>query len=163
MSSSGDDFSALTARLDELASRIEPGKRKALAGAIATDLRRAQAKRIRSNVQPDGEAMTPRKPQLRSPRLRDAEPAAAAGKRGRMFQRAVAPRYLRKGSSPDHAQVGFAGAMARIMRPHHYGLEDSVSRAPGAPRVRYPARVVLGFEPADRERILDQVMGALAG
>ena len=168
------DFGPLEGWLDELASRIAPGERKRLAGLVATDLRAAQARRIRANVQPPDDApMAPRKLQadgkrgksyLRSKRLRDETTRQRTSvKSERMFRRATAPRYLRKESSTGEAAVGFVGAMARIMRVHQYGLEDGVSRAPGAPRVRYPARVVLGFEPADRERVLEQVMGALAG
>jgi len=161
------DFDPLIDALDDLAARIAPGERKKLAGAIATDLRAANAKRERANIEPDGEPMTPRKRKksgrLRSKRLRDPSTRARVSVRQtRMFQRAAGPRYLRKESSAGAAQVGFVGAMARIMRVHQYGLTDHVTRSDSSPVAQYPARAVLGISADDRARILDAVTAQVA-
>lgn len=161
-----EDFDPLIDALDDLTARIAPGERKKLAGAIATDLRAANAQRERANVEPDDEPMAPRKRQkgrLRSKRLRDpATRARVSIRQRRMFQRAPNPRYLRKESSAGAAQVGFVGAMARIMRVHQYGLDDHVTRAASSPVAHYPARAVLGINAQDRARILETVTAQIA-
>jgi phage virion morphogenesis protein len=161
-----EQFSPLVDALDDLAARIDAPARKTLGRAIATDLRTANARRIRANAQPDGEAMTPRKKQgghLRSGRLRDpASRAKRSVRTQRMFARAGQPRYLRKESTTGDAQVGFVGAMARIMRVHQYGLRDTVTRDPASPAVTYPERVVLGLDHDDRARILDRLTEQVA-
>lgn len=165
-SGGSDDFSPLIDSLEDLAQRIAPAERKKLADKVATDLRGSNAARERANVEPDGEAMTPRKRRksggLRSKRMRETARAPKKSVRqDRMFRGACQPKYLRKESSTGQAQVGFVGAMARIMRVHQYGLRDTVTRDPSSPAVAYPARVVLGITLEDRERILDTVSAAI--
>ena len=161
-----DDFAPLVDTLGDLADRIAPAERKKLGNAIATDLRDANARRERANVEPDGEDMVPRKRkpngQLRSRRMRDGPRTPKRSiRQSRMFQRAATAKFLRKESSTGEAQVGFVGAMARIMRVHQYGLRDTVTRDPASPAVTYPARVVLGMNPDDRLRILDRIAGQI--
>lgn len=163
-----DDFAPLEDELQRLAETIAPAERKKLAGAVATDLRNANAKRIRANLTPEGEAMEPRKPKasgnFRPKRLRDQiTKLRRSVKSERMFRRATASGYLRKVSSAGEAQVGFVGAMSRIMSVHHYGLRDTVTRDAGSPEVAYPERPILGLDADDRVRILDKVADALAG
>ena len=162
------DFAPLEAALARWAAALAPYERKKLAGAIAADLRGSNAKRIRSNRTPEGEAMEPRKPKasggLRPKRLRDQLTRSRQSfKQGRMFLRASAPAYLRKQSSAGEAQVGFVGAMGRIMSVHHHGLRDTVTRDPASPQVDYLERPVLGFSGEDRERILAKVIAQLEG
>lgn len=145
------DFAPLDEALEDLTSRIDMPARKGMARRVATDLRASNAKRIRANQTPDGSPMEPRKPRRDKKRLAQVK----------MFRGAVKPAYLRKESSAAGATVGFAGAMARIMRVHHDGLRDKVSRDPKSPSVDYPARPVLGLTPDDRSRILDQVVAQL--
>ena len=160
------DFAPLIDSLEDLTRRIEPAARKQLAGDIATDLRAANAARIRANVEPEGEPMTPRKRRkgggLRTKRMRAAPRTPKKSVRqDRMFHAASQPKFLRKESSTGQAQVGFVGAMSRIMSVHQYGQRDTVTRSPTSPAVDYPARVVLGITPDDRLRILDTVMGRI--
>jgi phage virion morphogenesis protein len=160
------DFAPLDLALEELASRIAPGERKQLGRAIATDLRGANAKRIRANVEPEGEPMVPRKAKgrggVRPKRLRDKVTGLKRSvKMAKMFSRATAPQYLRKESSDGEAQVGFVGAMARIMRVHQYGLRDTVTRDPNSPAVTYPERAVIGLTAEDRLRVLEKVTAQL--
>ncbi len=169
-SSGTDDFAPLIDALDSLADRIGPGERGKLGRDIASGLRKANAARIRPNVEPDGDGMEPRKRRssgrLRANRLRDeASPSRSAKtsvRQERMFQRATGPKYLRKESSQGEAQVGFVGAMARIMAVHQYGQADTVTRDPSSPRVTYPERVVLGINADDRGRILEQITARIA-
>jgi phage virion morphogenesis protein len=157
-----DDFDPLTDTLNEMTGRLAPAERVKLSRSIASDLRAANARRIRANTEPGGEAMTPRKRrQVRSRRMRDQAPARSRARQERMFKGASQPRYLRRESTAGEAWVGFAGAMARIMAVHQYGEADTVTRDPGSPTVVYPVRPVLGMTADDRLRILDQVTGAI--
>lgn len=164
-----DDFSPLTGALEDLASRLAPAERTKLTRAIAADLRTANARRLRANVEPEGGDMTPRKRKksgrLRAKRMRDENSPSRSARKSvrqeRMFQRAGEPRYLRRESTAGEARVGFVGAMARIMSVHQYGLRDTVTRDPNSPQVAYPVRVVIGMTADDRLRILDQVAGAI--
>lgn len=151
-----DDFAPLDDALEELAVGVAPEARRKLTREIATDLRSANAKRIKANVTPEGDAMVARKGKPR--RLRDAARAGSRKeKMGAMFQRAGAAQFLRRQSNEAEAQVGYAGAMARIMRVHQYGLRDTVTRDPNSPAVSYQERPVIGLPPNDRERILDAI------
>lgn len=162
--SGDDDLAPLTGIFDNLLDRLGSGEARQLGRDIAQDLRQANAGRMRVNTEPGGEPMTPRKRRasgkLRSKRMRDEGTTRGAKKtvrQTRMFQRAAGPRYLRKESSQGEAQVGFVGAMARIMSVHQYGQSDHVTRDPASPLVTYPARVVLGMTAEDRGRILDRI------
>lgn len=163
-----DDFAPLLDLIDGIEQRVSAAEMKSLGRTIAKDLRGANAKRLRANVQPEGDPMTPRKAghkgRARTKRLRDPlTRRKASQKMGTMFQRAVAPRYLRAESSQGDAQVGFVGAMARIMSVHHFGLRDTVTRDPKSPEVTYAERKVIGMTSDDRLRILYLVDAHLAG
>ena len=148
------ELDPLVAELARLESAISPGQRRVLSRQIATALRVANARRIRANVDPDGEAMPPRKPQ---------EDPGDRGKRGRMFRRVAGTGYLRRMATPLEARVGFVGRTARVMRVHQFGLRDRVSKQRGAAEIAYPERRVLGLSAEDRLRILDQVAAHLGG
>ncbi len=152
------DFAPLTDAIDDLTGALQPGERRKLAGQVGTRLRTANAKRLKANITPDGEPMAPRKQpgrRLRPGALRDRKPA-------RMFQSAATSRYLRKQATEDQIEVGFVGAMARIMRVHQFGLRDTVTRDPASPAVTYEARPGIGLTPDDRLGILAQVTDHLA-
>lgn len=152
------DFAPLTDALDDLTARLQPGERRKLAGKVGTSLRATNAKRIKANVTPDGAPMAPRKAKparkLRPGSLRQAKAA-------RMFQSAGKPQFLRRQIAEDGVEVGFVGAMARIMRVHQFGLRDTVTRDPNSPAVTYEARPVIGLTPEDRIAMLDQVTAHL--
>ncbi len=152
------DFAPLTDAIDDLTGALEPGERRKLASRVGTRLRSANAKRIKANITPDGEPMAPRKEKPKRKRrggVRESKPP-------RMFQSAGTPRFLRKQASADQIEVGFAGAMARIMRVHQFGLRDSVTRDPASPTVTYEARPTIGLTPDDRLDLLGQVTDHLA-
>jgi phage virion morphogenesis protein len=158
-----NDFAPLEQLLGDLASAASPAEVKKLGRAVATVIRDANAKRLRANVTPDGAPMVPRKLSergtIRSKKIRDKTTRLKrSAKIERMFQRAVAPQYLRKWSSTGEAQVGFVGAMARIMRVHHYGRRDHVVHDDASsPELTYPARPVIGLTDTDRARVLDKL------
>lgn len=165
-----DDFAPLDQLVDGLLEGIEPGPRRRLATTIATDLRSANARRIKANVTPDGAAMAPRKgparkkgkgPSLHRGSAKVQGSAARKAKMGLMFQRAAGPSILRREATENEARVGFPGAMARVMAVHHFGLRDTVTRDPGSPEVTYAARPVIGMNDADRARVFDKVIASL--
>lgn len=160
------DFAPLGYTLDGMIDAVSPQERSALGRKLATDLRAANKKRIDANTTPEGEAMVPRKARasgkMRTKRLRDQlTRAKTRTRKTKMFTRATAPRYLRKQSTEGEAMVGFVGAMARIMRVHHYGLRDTVTRDPASPTVGYPARPLVGITAEDRLALLERIASTL--
>ncbi|MBM7128708.1 phage virion morphogenesis protein [Dyella mobilis] len=67
--------------------------------------------------------------------------------------------WLKATATPDSANVGFFGRVARLARVHQEGAMNRVT--PGGKRFRYPQRPLLGFSPADRERIRDRLLDYL--
>lgn len=151
MSDTGE-FAPLVEALEDLTQAVAPEGRRRLANKVATDVRARNAQRIAGNVTPDGEPMVPRKPKKRGSRKPGRLRTAM-----KMFRSAGRPQFLRKKVTDGEIEIGFAGAMARIMRVHHYGLRDTVTRAPNSPQVTYAARPVIGLPTEDRLRILEQV------
>jgi len=150
------DFTDLDLRIARLIDQVTPAARTALARKLASDLRKANAERIRDNVEPDGEAMAPRQPRKQGKSLRERIGPSAL-RREAMFARAGGGKFLRARATPEGAQIGFAGATARIMRIHQLGLRDRVN--PSGPAIEYPVREVLGISDGDRARLLDIIAG----
>lgn len=148
-------FVDLEDEIGMLTSRLQPGERIKLGRRLATALRKANAKRIRQNVDPDGAAFAPRKTSVRERLKKDR-------KKGLMFRKAAGAAYLKQNVQQDGFNVGFAGNVGRIMRVHDEGLVDAVSHEPGAKRVKYAMRRVLGIATADREEQIDTVIDHLA-
>lgn len=145
-----DDLAALEDWVAPLLAQLTRSEQRRLAAKIARDLRRSQQQRIQGQQNPDGTPFEPRKPQKR---LRDQ---IGALRRGAMFSKLRLARHLRAGTDAQGAVVGFLGRAARIAAVHQHGELDQVQ--PGGPEVRYPARELLGFTPADIERVRDALM-----
>ena len=145
------DLHELDAYLAGLLSKLEGPQRRALARAIAVELRRRQSARIAAQRNPDGTAYEPRKPQLRHKR---------GGIRRSMFTRLRMAKYMRIEASPNAAVITFAGKVQRIASVHHFGLRDRVNK--NGLTATYPARELLGMGDADIERILDLTLHGLA-
>ncbi|WP_145480019.1 phage virion morphogenesis protein [Yersinia similis] len=64
-------------------------------------------------------------------------------------------RFIKTESSTDEAAVTFSGKVNNMVRVHHYGLRDKVTK--NGPTVKYERRQLLGFTDGDSEWI-----GALA-
>lgn len=159
---SADNFGELEALIDGLMTKIEPGKRSALAQRLGVQLRRGQADRIAAQRNPDGSAYAPRKRQ---------EPLR--GKVGRIKRKAKAGamfRNLRKTGLMDvqatdqEVSVGFSqSTVARVGRVHHLGLRDRVSRRVGSPEFTSAERRLCGLSADDRARALEIVLDHLQG
>ncbi|NSX15621.1 bacteriophage P2 Tail completion protein GPS [Cupriavidus taiwanensis] len=145
-----NDFRTLEAWAGALLSNLEAPGQRALARAVATEMRRRQGARIAEQRNPDGSAYEPRKPQLR---LRPGRVRRA------MFARLRTTRFLKMETSPGAAVVTFVGRAQRIAAVHQFGLRDRVNRA--GLEVAYPQRELLGFDDADVDRITDLVLAHL--
>ena len=156
----GGDLAALESYLVDCIARLEPGQRAKLGRKIGSELQKANAARIAAQEDPDGAPFTPRK---RPRRLRSRAGGRSRRKQGPMFLRARNRQNLRVKANASESRVGFVGAMARIMGVHQDGLEDTVTRDPSSPSVRYPVRRVLGFGPEDRLTVLELVDAHLRG
>jgi len=151
-----DGFAQLDERLARTLASVAPAQRRRIARKIGMALRKANAKRIADNVQPDGAAMEPRKP-------RKLKAGKGGIKRGRMFRKLRLARNMKVKPTANGVSVGFEGLVAHAARAHQYGLTDFVGRTPkGDPiRTRYAQRVLIGFTPEDRDTISDIVLAML--
>lgn len=144
-----DNFYAIDTWLQGLLTQLSPPRRKAMNIAIARELRRRNQKRITQQKNPDGSPFAARK------RLRDKQGRI----RRAMFARLKTAKNMKVAATPNEAAVFFEGRRGYIARTHQYGLEDSVSR--NGPRVKYPARRLLGFDDAGVKEIERQILDFL--
>lgn len=142
----------LNAYLAGLLSRLEAPQRRALARAVAVELRRRQSARIAAQRNPDGTPYEPRKPQLRHKR---------GSVRRKMFTRLRMARYMRIEADPNTAAVTFAGTALRIATVHQFGLRDRVNR--NGLTAKYPARALLGFDDGDIGLVTDLILQRVGG
>lgn len=147
-----DELPSVEAYAAALIAALEPAARRELARRIATTLRSRNQKRIADQVNPDGTAFAPRKPQIRHKPKRI---------RRQMFARLRTAKYLKATATPNEAIVGFTAAVERIARVHHLGLRDRVNRKTGL-EVDYPARQLLGIPPEDEALIAELCAAHLA-
>lgn len=138
----------LDAYLVGLLGKLQAPQRRALARAIAVELRRRQSARIAAQRNPDGTAYEPRKPQLRHKR---------GGIRRSMFTRLRMAKYMRIEASPNAAVITFAGKVRRIASVHHFGLQDRVNK--NGLTAKYAARELLGLDDVDVATIADALLG----
>ena len=143
-----DDLTQLELWAAPWLAKLAPAQRRQLARTIALDLRRSQQQRIAAQIAPDGTPYAARK--RRTTLLRDKR-GALRRKKDAMFVKLRTARWLKINATNDGAEVGFFGRVAPLARVHQDGSMDRVT--PGGPAVRYPARPLLGFTPADRETI----------
>lgn len=137
-----DDLSRLTHWADGLLAAMEPAARRQLAGEMARQLRDSQAKRIRANIQPDGNPMAPRKPQ---PKLKKNRGRL----RRKMFFKISSPTWLKARANEHQALVEFAGTANRLATIHQYGLKDRIKGR----EISYPARELLGITEQERDQL----------
>lgn len=141
-----DDLSRLTSWADGLLASMEPAARRQLASEMAHKLRDSQAGRIRTNIQPDGSPMTPRKPQ---PKLKRGRGRL----RRKMFFKITSRTWLKASATQSQAVVEFVGSANRLATIHQYGLKDRIKGR----EIRYPARELLGITSQE----VDQLEGLL--
>lgn len=135
-----------------LLHQLSASERRKLAAELARTMRATQAERIRANKQPDGTAMTQRKPQ---PRLRDRR----GGTRRKMFAKLASPRWLKQQATANEASVEFKGSANRLATIHHFGLRDKIN----GKEVQYPERQLFGITDADIDRVEDALLKHLTG
>lgn len=138
--------------LGEVLETVAPAQRKRLIDKLMRLARRANARRIATNVTPDGGAMAPRKKRPK-------------GKRGKMFKRIGKDASLKIRATPDMGELTFAKPLIEsTAATHHFGLEGFVGRTRNGRviRTKYQARALLGFG-AEREEYLDEVLRHLTG
>lgn len=146
-----NDLEQLTAWASAFLVKLEPGARRVLLRAVATDMRRRQAERIAEQRNPDGSHYEPRKPQLR---LRPGRVRRA------MFMRLRTTRYLKTEADANAAVVTFLARAQRIAKVHQFGLRDRVNKT--GLEVQYAQRELLGFADGDVERLVDLVVVYIA-
>lgn len=130
-----------------LLGQLSTTERRKLAAELARSMRATQSERIRANKQPDGTAMTPRKPQ---PRLRNRRGTT----RRKMFTKLVKPAWLKARATASEATVEFTGSANRLATVHHFGLRDKIR----GKTVQYPMRQLIGITDADIDRIEDALL-----
>jgi len=156
------DMDALEPWLADIAARLTPGRRRALAGKIGRVMRGENAKRVQANVEPDGTVMAARNPKKPRPSAKKKRGRKATG--GRMFKRIELAKNMQVQTSQDGARLSFKGRVAGTAKVHHFGLEDAVDhRIRNSIRVRYKARRLLGFGPGDRDTMTAEIMAWLNG
>ncbi|WP_438767894.1 phage virion morphogenesis protein [Kushneria sp. TE3] len=129
-----------------LLAKLNAKERRRLARVVATDLRRSQRERIKTQRNTDGTRYAPRKSQDQQGAIR----------RKAMFGKLRTAKYLRVRTSASGAEVGFFGQVASIAKTHQFGLRDRV--AINGPRVQYEQRELLGFTDQDRTLLRDSLM-----
>lgn len=151
----GSGLEAIEPWLAAIMNRLKPGERLKLARKIGDMLRRRNAKRIAANVQPDGSPMQPRKPR------RDRRGKLRKSRQGKMFRQTGKIRNMRVRPSPDQVEIAFRQPVAGTAEVHHFGLVDKVEHTATAPKVRYPARHLLGIPADDRAAVMDEALAWL--
>ncbi|QDK34542.1 phage virion morphogenesis protein [Sphingomonas sp. IC081] len=151
-----DRFAQLDAFLVRELEKLSPARRRRISRKIGMELRKANAKRIAANIQPDGSAMQPRK-------KRNLKARKDGIKKGRMFRKLRLSRSFKINATPSGVSVGFEGSVAHTARAHQYGLTDFVGHTENGKTVRtkYPERVLLGFTPEDLDLIAEIVFDML--
>lgn len=138
-----NNFDQLERFLGTFVDALSPRETRGLARKIGQALRRENAKRIGTNVQPDGSAM-----QARRPREGKA--------RGKMFRRLRAANVLKIDATANGVTVGFRGQAQTVAQVHHFGQEDTVGRTRDGRtiRARYTARLLLGIGQQDEDAMM---------
>lgn len=149
------DVDELESWLSAMLAKLSDAEQRALARRIGVTLRRSQASRIASQLNPDGSPFDPRKPQ------RKTKAREASGRiRREMFAKLRTIRHLKLITNAEGVSIGFLGRTAQIARVHQEGLKDEVS--PGGPTVLYPERRLLGMSREDVEAIKDMILETIS-
>lgn len=153
-----EDIAELERFLKTYLNRLGPAKRRRVSRKIGEALRRANTKRIAANVEPDGAAMTPRKPRKR---LTDGK--GRIKRERKMFPKIKLARSIKIKAGTDQVSVGFEGPVGHTATAHQLGLTDFVGRAPDGRvvRTKYPKRRLLGFGPDDVDALMDAALALL--
>ena len=135
--------------LSHVIGTLDPSSRRTLLRRIVTELRRRTQRRMGAQTAPDGSKWAPRK--------RDSHGKVRA--KARMMDKLRQNRQLLAQANADGAELGWHAVAARIALTHHLGEVDEVFH--GGPRVKYPARPLIGLPPEDMDYIRDTVLEAV--
>lgn len=148
MLSGADELTPLINTLQGVLEHVSTAGRRELAKSIGRSLRASQAKRIKENIDPQGQAFEPRK-QQKTIRKRQGSI------KRKMFQKLIRMQWLKSKANADEATVQFVGFASRIARTSQYGLRDRVR--PGI-LAQYPKRELLGLTDKEKDQIEDLIL-----
>lgn len=146
-----DPFAPLENWLVQSLAALDPSARRALFREIGLEVRRRVRTRMLRQTAPDGTPWPARK--------RDRKGHVKT--KAKMLLGLRELRRLSVSASAAGVTIGYSGITARIAEVHQEGGVDRV--LPGGPRVKYPARPVLGLSGADIEWLRDRIAAALQG
>ena len=147
------DLDSLDHALSELLSRCSPAASRAALREIMRGLQQRNRARMAANVDPDGKAFAPRKPQ----RIRDKKGRIRIRtKRGAMFRKLRNTTQIN--ITDGVGTLDFRGS-PRIAEAHHFGLLDRVRAGLS---VTYAARPLLGISSDDQAFVRDVLLKHLS-
>ncbi len=129
--------------LNELVKALSPSERKKLARQVGMTMRRNATHKIKRNIDPEGKAFEPRKPQKRSI------------KNGKMFKQLSKARRLKLMASSDRAVMTYKNSLDKyIAGVHQKGETAKVNQHT---RVKYPVRELFGFSEKDSNELAQAI------
>ena len=137
-----DNFDELEPWLERIEQQLDANSKRKLNRRLATKLSTQLKRRIRDQKDPSGRRFAPRK--------RD-RPGSL--RRGALFKRL--PKMIKTAYSASHAEVGFAGRTADVMKVHQYG--QTIRPSPNAKPTRYAVRETVGWSDEDKQLILREI------
>lgn len=140
-------------------NRLSLAQRRKIFRKIGMELRKANAKRIAANVEPDGSPMQRRR---KRKRIKGANGRIRRTKK--MFPKIRLTKALRVRPGNEGVELSFVNPIVtKTAAAHQYGLTDFVgkTKAGKVVRTKYPARVLLGFGPEDLDEITDLALKLL--
>lgn len=137
-----DNFDELASWLERINQQLDANQKRKLNRRISTKMRTAWKRRIKAQKDPDGRKFTPRK--------RDQ---AGSIRRGAMFKRL--PKMLKTAYSSRHAEIGFSGRTAEVMKVHQFG--QTIKPNENSKPTRYPVRETIGWSDDDKKLIINEI------
>jgi phage virion morphogenesis protein len=137
-----DNFDELAPWLERINQQLDANQKRKLNRRISTKMRTAWKRRIKAQKDPDGRKFTPRK--------RDQ---AGSIRRGAMFKRL--PKMLKTAYSSRHAEIGFSGRTAEVMKVHQFG--QTIKPNENSKPTRYAVRETIGWSDDDKKLIINEI------
>lgn len=137
-----DNFDELAPWLERINQQLDANQKRKLNRRISTKMRTAWKRRIKAQKDPDGRKFTPRK--------RDQ---ARSIRRGAMFKRL--PKMLKTAYSSRHAEIGFSGRTAEVMKVHQFG--QTIKPNENSKPTRYAVRETIGWSDDDKKLIINEI------
>ncbi len=137
-----DNFDELGPWIDRIAQQLNASQTRKLNQRLSTKLRTALKRRIAVQKDPDGRKFTPRKRSQRG-----------SIRSGAMFKRL--PKMIKTAYSSSHAEIGFSGRTAEVMKVHQYGL--TIRPNENSKPTRYAVRETIGWSEEDKQLIINEI------